>query len=99
DDSPSQRLARAAARRTFCSLRGHDCGPSLVQLEQVVPRCDECPLTADFSSPRNRNCRKPRAALIWPKGGATITLRRALSRRATPGRAEKPRGTFTATVS
>ena len=33
------------------------------------------------SSPRNRNCRKPRQCLIWPNGGSTIALRRAYSRR------------------
>ena len=28
-----------------------------------------------FSSPRKRNWRKPRAALIWPKTGSTVCLR------------------------
>ena len=30
-----------------------------------------------FSRPRRRNCRKPRPALIWPKTGSTVSIRRA----------------------
>ena len=30
-----------------------------------------------FSRPRSRNCRKPRPALIWPKTGSTVSIRRA----------------------
>ena len=33
-------------------------------------------LSATFARPRNRNWRKPRAALIWPKTGSTVCLRR-----------------------
>ena len=47
---------------------------SLSRLWPVQIR-DHSPLT--FSSPRSRNCRKPRPALIWPKTGSTVSIRRA----------------------
>ena len=34
-----------------------------------------------LASPRSRNRRKPRASLIWPKTGSTITFRRAYTAR------------------
>ena len=37
-----------------------------------VQMSDHSPLT--FSSPRNRNCRKPRACLIWPNTGSTVSI-------------------------
>ena len=36
---------------------------------------DHSPWT--LSKPRSRNCRKPRPALIWPKTGPTVAMRRA----------------------
>ena len=36
---------------------------------------DHSPLT--FSRPRSRNCRKPRACLIWPKTGSTVCILKA----------------------
>ena len=47
---------------------------SLSRLWPVQIR-DHSPLT--FSSPRSRNWRKPRPALIWPKTGSTVSMRRA----------------------
>ena len=47
---------------------------SLSRLWPVQIR-DHSPLT--FSSPRSRNWRKPRPALIWPKTGSTVSIRRA----------------------
>src|SRR5882672_11358692 len=41
----------------------------------VVHTSDHSPCT--FSSPRSKNCRKPRACLIWPNTGSTIALRAA----------------------
>ena len=47
---------------------------SLSRLWPVQIR-DHSPLT--LSSPRRRNWRKPRPALIWPKTGSTVAMRRA----------------------
>ena len=47
---------------------------SLSRLWPVQIR-DHSPLT--LSSPRSRNWRKPRPALIWPKTGSTVAMRRA----------------------
>ena len=47
---------------------------SLSRLWPVQIR-DHSPWT--FSKPRIRNCRKPRPALIWPKTGSTVAIRRA----------------------
>ena len=47
------------------------------QFERVVAGADEGPNALAFSSPRRRNWRKPRPALIWPNTDSAVSIRRA----------------------